>query len=320
MQPVRVHGVFHTFQPLPEGHPALLAAARAHGYRTVSVFPDQLTCTVGSRAPFDEDRSGPVGWRQVLLATVANNSFLIPLVRPVLPRAWPSAIPPNHAGTFTYDVRREIRELLRAGSDGTRTLVFAHLTYTHLPAYPAMRDLSWADLRAIAGAAGGLVTDRAFDWQDVDRDTDPVKLHAWKLQYMQRAIESEVEAAGFTTSGRRLILFSDHGDRRGLTVDNFHDERYHQVLLATFGMPARCAASPVSLIDIGLLAGLSDKRARSEVEFTLAPQDLWPALVRSARLRWSGDVDLDAGLLAQVFQGLRRHEPWQGQLSCAGGE
>ena len=212
------------------------------------------------------------------------------------------------------------RELLRAGSDGTRTLVLAHLTYTHLPAYPAMRDLSWADLRAIAGAARGLVTDRAFDWQDVDRDTDPIKLHAWKLQYLQRVIESEVEAAGLTTGGRRLILFSDHGDRRGLDVNNFHDERYHHVLLATFGLPARCAASPVSLIDIGLLAGLSEKRARPEVEFTLAPQDQWPALVRSARLRWSGDVDLDAGLLAQVFQGLRRHEPWQGQLSCAGGE
>jgi hypothetical protein len=44
------------------------------------------------------------------------------------------------------------------------------------------------------------------------------------------------------------------------------------------------------------------------VEFTVAPPEQWPTLVKTSRLRWSGDVDLDRGLLADIFEGLRRHD------------
>jgi hypothetical protein len=311
MTPVSAHHVFHTFERLTAPS-TFLAAARAKGYHTVSVFPDQLTCAVGSRAGFDDDRSGPVGWRQLLLPIVANNSFLVPIVKPVFPRVWPMTSPPNLAGTFTYDVRREIRGILRAGSSGRRTLVAAHLTYTHLAAYPSSLDLSWADLRDVARAPARLLVDRSFDWQDVDRPTDPIQLQRWKLNFLQTVIRDEVESARFLESQRELVIFSDHGHRRGLSDESFRDERYFRVLLATFGRPARCPERPVSLIDIGALLGFSESRAEPVVEFAMAPPNIWPDLIKSAQFRWAGDVDLDEGLLAQVFAGLLRHKPWAG--------
>jgi hypothetical protein len=313
MKPVSTHRVFHTFERLTVPS-AFLATARAKGFRTVSVFPDQLTCTVGSRAGFDDDRSGPVGWRQLLLPIVANNSFLLPIVKPVFPPLWLTSRP-NLAGTFSYDVRREVRGILRAGSRGGRTLVAAHLTYTHLAAYPKSLDLSWTELRDVARAPAGLVEDRSFDWQDIDRPTDPIPLQRWKLNFLQAVIRDEVESAGFLDGERELVVFSDHGHRRGLSDHTFQDERFHRVLLATFGRPARCPDAPISLIDIGALLGFSESRAEPVVEFALAPLDIWPALMKSARFQWAGDVDLDAGLLAEVFAGLRRHKPWPGKDS-----
>lgn len=309
MTPVSTHRVFHTFERLAVP-PDFLSAARANGYHTVAIFPDQLTCAVGSRTAFDEDRSGPVGWKQVLLPAVANNSFLLPIVKPVLPRVWPTMSSPNQAGTFTYDVRREVREILRAGSGDRRTLVAAHLTYPHLSAYPGWLELSWTERWSVAGAPAGLVQDRSFDWQDVDRPIDPIPLHRWKLDFLQRVIRDEVESARFLEGGRKLVVFSDHGHRRGLSAYNFGDERYHRVLLATFGVPARCPGTPISLIDIGALLGLSDRRAEPVVEFAMAPANIWPDLMRTARFHPTGDVELDAGLLGGIFAGLLRHRPW----------
>ena len=317
-KPVRTHGVFHTFQGLPPGEPALMAAARAEGYRTVSVFPDQFTCSVGSRAGFDEDRSGPVGWRQLVMSTVLNHSVLGPFVKPVLPRWWPSPAPPNQAGTFTYDVRREIRGILRAGSRDQRTLVMAHLTYTHQDAYPNALALSWSELWAVARTPARRVRDRSFDWQDIDRPSDPLPLHAWKMKHVHRVIADEVDAARFLGDGRRLVVFSDHGDRYGLNFRTFGRPRFYHVPLATFGVPARCPGAPTSLIDIGSLIGLSDVRAEPSVEFALAQPEYWGALARGAELRWPGDVELNRGVLAAIFSGLQRHDPWPelGQQGC----
>jgi hypothetical protein len=281
------------------------------------VFPDQLSSAVGSSAGFEEDRSGPIGWRQLLLPVVANNSFLLPVLRPALPRLWPAGSQPNEAGTFTYDVRREIRAILRAGHSGQRTLVAAHLTYTHLPAYPASLDLSAAEIWRLARAPAGTIRDRSLDWQDVDRPGDPLHLLRWKVDHLQRVIHAEVSAAQYLERGGQLVVFSDHGNRAGMTVENFTDERYHHVVLATFGVPPGCPQHPVSLIDIGSLVGLSDESAEPSVEFVLSAPEQWPALVASARLRWAGDVDLDPGLLGGIFTGLRRHEPWPDQRAGA---
>jgi hypothetical protein len=317
MRPVREHGVFHGFQRFPEGGAAFLGAARAHGYRTIAIFPDQLTAAVGSTAGFDEDRSGPIGWRQLLLPTVANNSLLLPVLTPALPRAWPGSSAPNAAGTFTYDVRREIRAILRSGSPAQRVLVAAHLTYTHLPAYPGSLELSWAELWRVARAQSETIRDRSLDWQDVDRPGDPLAIRRWKVEHLQRVIQAEVDAARYVDRGGQLVVFSDHGNRAGMTIDNFIDERYHHVVLATFGLPPRCPQQPISLIDIGSLAGFSDKTAEASVEFVLSAPKQWPALVESARLRWSGDVDLAPRLLGGIFKGLRRHEPWPDQRAGA---
>jgi hypothetical protein len=82
------------------------------------------------------------------------------------------------------------------------------------------------------------------------------------------------------------------------------------VLLATFGLPPRRPGAPISLVDIGALVGFSDGGAEPAVEFAVAPPAMWPSLVTSARLRWSGAVDLDAGMLATVARQLARHDPW----------
>ena len=162
----------------------------------------------------------------------------------------------------------------------------------------------------VARASAGVIRDRSFDWQDRDLPSDPLKLHPWKLKHVHEVIASEVDAARYLDHGRRLVVFSDHGDRAGLGVDNFGDRRYFHVPLATFGVAPRCPSEPISLIDIGSLVGLSKDYAHPSVEFTVAPQEQWSTLVNTARLRWSGDVELDQHLMADIFKGLRRHEPW----------
>ena len=52
--------VFNVFQSVQDKDAAqgLISEAKALGYWTVSVFPDQLTCWVGAKPSFDENRSG----------------------------------------------------------------------------------------------------------------------------------------------------------------------------------------------------------------------------------------------------------------------
>jgi hypothetical protein len=315
-QPVREHGVFHTFQRLPPDRARLVSAARRAGYRTVSLFPDQLTCSIGSDAGFEEDRSGPKGWRQLVLRIVQNSSILLPLVRPLLPKFPWSPAPPNHGGTFTYDLDREIREVLFSGEDGRRTLVAAHLTYLHNPAYPRLVDLSWDEVRKVATAPAGSLRDRSFDWQDREYSEDAIPLRRWKLARLQKVLVSALEDTGFTNRGGRLLVFSDHGDRAGLTTQTFADTRFHHVILATVGLPSRALDEPISLIDIGSLLGFLDARSSDPaVEFAISPPTVYPLLLNSARLHWSGTVELDSRLLGDVFRELRFHRPWTMDLS-----
>jgi hypothetical protein len=203
--------------------------------------------------------------------------------------------------------------MLSAGRASRPTLVAAHLTYLHLAAYPGSLDLSRAELARIALAPAGLVRDRSLDWQDVELPTDPLPLHSWKLSHLREVIASELRASEYLVMGGRLIVFSDHGNRTGLTPATFSNPRYHHVLLATFGLPTSKPAEPISVIDIGYHLGFSNAPAEPSVEFALAEPADWPALVRTAKPRWSGVVDLDAGLLARIFAGLRRHLPWQAE-------
>ena len=313
MKPVREHRVFQTFQPFPAGEARLVANARAAGFYTVSVFSDQLTCAIGSQAGFDDDRSGPIGWRQLILAIVQNSSVFLPLFRPLMPRAAWSAAPANHAGTFTYDLDREVREILTSGAPGRRTFVFvaAHLTYLHLAVYPRTVDLSWHELSRVARAPAASLRDRTFFWQDTDAPTDPVQLHRWKLARLQSVLVSAVDRTRFVERGGRLLMFSDHGDRvvwrrtpsrtRGITT--WCSRR--------IGLPAAGVDQPRSLLDIGSLLGLAPAHTFDPVvEFATPPESLWPKLAATARPRWSGQIDVDPELLGLIFKDLRSHRPW----------
>lgn len=313
-RPVHDHGVFFAGQPWPrKGERApLLEAARAAGYHTVSMIPDQSSCGVGTTAGFDEDRSGPLGWRQVILPPAANASLLLPLVRPLLPRMPGSPAPPNLAGTFSYDLDRDLVAVLTAGDRGRRTLVAAHTAYLHMEAYPRTADLTGNELAILATAPLGHLKDRSFDWLDHDRPDDPIALHKWKHRRLLAAVVAAVQDTGFLDRGGRLALFSDHGDRAGITLDNFGDPSYFHVPLATFGLPARDPEQPISLLDLPALAGLTPDvpPAPPVVEYGMTRPEDWHRLIEHTRLRWSGAFETDPEVFAEALRDLRAFRPW----------
>jgi hypothetical protein len=199
-EPVSRHGVFFAGQPWPRpGERApLLEAASAAGYDTIAKIPDSSSCGVGAQAGFDEDRGGPLGWRQVLLPPASDASLFLSLLRPLLPR-WPlSPAAPNLAATFSYDLDRDLREILTAGRGPRPAFVAAHTAYLHMKAFPRTSELTTAELQAAAlGPVEGL-HDRSFDWLDRDRPGDPIPLHAWKQQRLVAAVASAAETTGFS--------------------------------------------------------------------------------------------------------------------------
>jgi hypothetical protein len=317
-RPVREHGIFYTFQGFPDAPSTLITRARAAGFRTVSVFPDQITCAVGSQAGFDEDRSGPIGWRQLATQLVENASLLLPVVRPLLPPAMLGRIPANHAGTFTYDVDRELDAIFGEGDAGGRALIVSHLTYLHHPRFPSYAELTPEERRHIWWAPAGQVRDWSFNWQDRHASPSGFELRTWKAKRLMTAVGAAIERTHFLAPDRggQLLVLADHGERVGLTPNTFWKAGYHHVPLLTIGLPARPdPAAPVSLLDVSNLIGLAPEDAPHDpaVEFIMAPPAQWPQLVRTLQLGWDGSVALDPSLMAQVFRGLRLHRPWPEQ-------
>ena len=315
-QPIRTHRVFHTFLRMRAQDAVLLQDARKQGYRTIAMFSDQLTAAPGPTAGFDDNRSGLFGWRQLILPMVSNSSIIAPVIASALPRPWPGASLSNEAGSFTYNLRREVRGILRAGDKGQRTFVSAHLTYVHLPVYPSTPELTLDEFIAVLKAPASSMYDRTMDWQDLDRVDDPVPLNHWKIRRVQTVIQEEVQASGYLKTGGRLVVFSDHGNRNSLNYETFLEERYHHVLLATFGVPASCPAEPISLIDVGRLLGFSQVHAEPLLEFAYPEPGQWPAMFLTSKLRWSGHVDLDENLSAQVLATMRNHKPYPNAPAC----
>ena len=317
-RPVREHGIFHTFQTFPAASDTLVTRARSAGFRTVSVFPDQITCAVGSQAGFDEDRSGPVGWRQLATQLVENASLLLPVVRPILPQRVLSAVPANHAGTFTYDLDRELDSIFGEGDQGGRALLVSHLTYLHHPRFPSYRELTRSERRGVWWTPAGEVRDWSFDWQNRHVSSGGLDLRHWKVHRLTTAVAAAIERTGFLGAerGGQLLLLSDHGDRVGLTPDTFWKADYHHVPLLTVGLPARSDPdAPVSLLDVANLVGLAPDELPHDpaVEFMLQAPSQWPEFIRSIKLDWKGSVSFDPTLLAQVFHDLRLHRPWPEQ-------
>jgi hypothetical protein len=313
MEPVRSHGIFFAGQrwPRPGEAAPLLAAASAAGYESISFIPDSSSCFVGGEAGFDENRSGPLGWRQIILPPASEASLLLPLVRPLLPRLPFSPAQPNQAATFTYDLDRDLREMLTAGREGRPTLVAAHTAYLHMKAFPRRNQLNTEQWRALFVTPLFTLLDRSFDWQDVDQEWDPIPLHAWKHRRLLAAVVEGIEKTTFLERGGRLILFSDHGDRFGVTPDNFAEPRYFHVPLVTFHLPGRDPELPISLLDIPTLAGLTPDRppAPVVVDYAMTPPVLWPVILEQTRPRWDGSVEPPQELLAKAFRRLRSYQP-----------
>jgi hypothetical protein len=317
-RPVRDHAVFHTFQPFPAGSETLVSRARTAGLRTVSVFPDQITCAVGSQAGFDEDRGGPIGWRQLATQLVENASLLLPVVRPLLPEGVRGTVPANHAGTFAYDLDRELDGIFGEGDGGGRALVVAHLTYLHHPRFPSYRELTARERERLWWAPAAEMKDRSFDWQDRQQSSDALELRPWKVRRLTAAVTAAVARTRFLAPARggQLLVLSDHGDRAGLTPNSFWKADYHHVPLFTIGLPARPDLdAPISLLDVASLIGVApDEPAHDPaVEYAVSTPSQWPQLVRSLALDWDGLVSLDPALLSEIFQGLRLHRPWPAQ-------
>jgi hypothetical protein len=313
MRPIHEHGAFQTFQAFPETPTAtLLKEAQQKGYWTIGVFPDQLTSWVGSQAGFDEDRSGPLGWRHLVTFYVQNSSLFLPLVRPLFPHLPFSDAPPNHSGTFTYNVNRELNEIFSAHTPGRKTFVAAHLTYLHTPCFPKYFELSWKERLEILRAKVWSVKDRSFDWQDVHLPTDPFRLREWKIKRLLAAVSRTVDETQFLERGGSLILFSDHGDRVGLNMENFWRAQYHHVLFVTFGLPQRDPTRPISLLEIGALLGFAPFATTFPpvVELSLAQAMEWHTLIRSGHLHKDGTVTFDLQLLTDLFRQLRVYRPW----------
>jgi len=224
-------------------------------------------------------------------------------------------VPPNLSGTFTYHLDRELDEIFSLRSFKGRTFVAAHITYLHAPRFPSSAELFWEERLRVFGAPVRAVQDRSFDWQDIDHPEDPIRLHEWKRRRLQAAVVQALTRTRFLERHGCLLLFSDHGNRVGISMDNFWEERYHRILLATVGLPARNSEVATSLLDAGALLGFIPSRAMVEpvIEFTLSQPVEWPLLVKSAQLRWNGTITLDEKLLTLIFGRLRSYRPWLGE-------
>jgi hypothetical protein len=169
---------------------------------------------------------------------------------------------------------------------------------------------------AVRSARVGAVKDMTLDWQPPLVSGDPIGIERWKLAYVQRVLVDELTRTGFLSPEKenRLVLFSDHGNRRGINDDNFGEPRYHRVIFATLGVPARDPREPVSLLDIPGMLGVEDParpgKADPVVEYTNATSDEWRTLMKSARLRANGRISLYPAIVGSIGSRLRAFAPY----------
>ena len=295
----------------------LVHEASKSGCRTTSHFSDQFTTYVGSTAGFVEDRSGPKGWMQLATAVVKDASVFLPVVLRIIPRIPGSRTPANQSGTYAFDLRREIRSILTSGSrSGSCTFAAGHLDYLHQPLYPRFSELTRQERAVVLGAPVDSLQDLSLDWQFPTVPQDALGVYEWKLRRIQVLLKEEIELTDFLDPGKRnrLIIFSDHGNRMGLSEENFHEPRYHRVVLATFGVDARDSNRPISLLDIPNLLGFEDPDrpgpADPVVEYANGTPGEWTYLMGTAKLESDGDVILDSRIVRGIGLRLRGYRPY----------
>jgi hypothetical protein len=252
---------------------------------------------------------------QLATAVVKDASVFLPVGLQRLPRIPAARTPTNQSGTYAFDLRQEIRSILTSGS-GPCTFVAGHLDYLHQPLYPRFSELTRQERAAVLGAPVNSLQDLSLDWSYPVVPGDALGVYGWKLRHIQQLLAEEIEQTEFLdpAKGNRLILFSDHGNRSGLSEENFADPRYHRVVLATFGVAARDPTSPISLLDIPDLLGFRDPTrpgaADPVVEYTNGTPPEWSLLMGTANLISDGQVILDPQIVRAIGMRLRGYRPY----------
>jgi hypothetical protein len=316
-RPVRETGTFLIYQQVNWAASPfnLVRRMSQQDCHTISFFSDQFTIYVGSTGGFAENRSGPRGWMQLATAVVKDASVFLPVVLNKLPRIPGAGTPSNQASTYAFDLRKEFRSILTSSSGGC-TFSAAHLSYLHEQVYPRFSDLTPDEAAKILTAPVDSLQDLSLDWQYPEIRSDALGVYQWKIRHLQRLLAEEIRQTGFLEPSKRnrLILFSDHGNRTGLTEENFIDPRYHRVIFATLGVPARDPRTPISLLDIPNLLGFEDPDrpgpADPVVEYANGTPAEWTYLMGTAKLASDGDVILDSRIVQGIGLRLRGYRPY----------
>jgi hypothetical protein len=313
-------GVFFIFQnPAPERLPPnLVYRAKTLGLHTCAHFSDQLTMQVGALLPFDEDHSGPRGWLQVTTAALKDAGWLLPVILPHLPRLPGAFTPQNQAHTYAFSLRRELSEILTCGGTPRGSLTLAHVDYLHQARYPGFSELTAPERARVWSAPVAALVDRSIDWQYPMTEGEPLRVYAWKLSALQATLRTAIASTGVLEPGlhSRLVFLSDHGPRIGLTTKNFGDERYHGVILATFGIEPRDPDEAISLLDVGTLLGLGSPGALAAdpaVEYVEALPSDSREMAQGSRPLLDGRISVPRAVLERMGARLLRFRPFGGQ-------
>jgi len=296
----------------------LVTEAKNRGYQTWSYITTQNTTYVGSMAGFDHDRSGPMGWLTNATVGAKNGSIFVSFFVSRLPHIPFSRIRRNQEGTYAFDLRAVVHNILTEHEGSRPVFTVAHIGYLHDEAYPRMDDLSKADRGKLLSTRIESIRDGGTDWQILAVEGDPIDLRNWKYQNVQRVVTSELQRTHFLDpqNNNRLVILSDHGIRGGLRNDNFADPKYYQVVLITFGVPARDVRQPISLLDISSLVGLQDPTmpgpAAPVVEYiNWFTSDEYTKEIGSAKWGTDGRVTMSSSVDKKYLGLLRSYDPYK---------
>ncbi|HEY0159850.1 MAG TPA: hypothetical protein VGF28_21370 [Thermoanaerobaculia bacterium] len=314
-------GVFLTYQrPDWKRSPyQLVSEGKRRGFETWSFFSDQFTTHVGAHGGFDVNRSGPVGWLQLATASMKESHILGPVLLPRLPRIPLARTPRNQSGTFGYRLSAELHGFFTAGSRDSKIFAVGHVDYLHQPGYPGMSDLTPHERGRVRRAPVDKIWDLSLHWQYPDFEGEPLGIYAWKIARLQRFVSDALRESGAADPARRnrIILLSDHGNRKDVGPQDFARQRYYKVLLATIGIPPRNPRMPISLLDLPLLLGWPDPSrphpAALVVEYANNESlDEWRRMMETATLTPTGEVILQPRVTAELGRRLLAYRPHSG--------
>jgi hypothetical protein len=323
-RPVHETNVVFTFQSADWNHAPfqLVREAKKAGFETWSIFTDQFTSYVGSTAGFDYDRSSPMGWRQIATSMVKNSSILMPMLVSRLPQIPFSTTRPNQANTYCYNLKATIRRFLTVGTGTRRAFVAGHVEYLHQTAYPGMQDLSSEERALVIHASVDSLRDNSLHWYSPETTSEPLHINEWKEEHLQRVLTEELKETGFLDPARqnRLVVFSDHGHRRGLTNENFGDPRYYNVLLASFGASVvGDPSSPISVLEIPRILGFVDASrpalSPAVTEYVNLSTEEFKRAAKGTRVKMDGRLELPQEILSISEQRLKEFRPPSGEYS-----